>query len=87
MRTISMRKFRDNIADQTEPVIVQRRDKAGYFRPLGVWHPLDGPGASNYQPTLAPDAKVFGDTSRYYIAPVVAEAYPFTPVPKPARRK
>ena len=42
MRTISLRQFRDNIADIAEPVEVQRRDKAGSFQVLGHWTPLQG---------------------------------------------
>ena len=40
MKTISLRQFRDAIPDQSEPVIVQRRDKAtGEQVTLGTWTP------------------------------------------------
>ena len=40
MKTISLRQFRDAIPDQSEPVIVQRRDKATREQvTLGTWTP------------------------------------------------
>ena len=52
MRAISLRQFRDHIADIGEPVQVQRRDKTGTFHVLGVWQPflLDLPGAPPLDP-------------------------------------
>lgn len=40
MKTISLRQFRDSVADLTEPVVVQRRDADGVFHVLGEWRPI-----------------------------------------------
>jgi len=39
MKQISLRKFRDSIADLTEPVIVLRRSPDGDMAELGQWTP------------------------------------------------
>jgi hypothetical protein len=53
MRTISLRQFRDHIADFDEPVQVQRRDAAGNFQILGEWKPLSaGLPAPIYNPSI-----------------------------------
>ena len=79
MRTISLRQFRDTIADLDEPVTVQRRDTAGNYQIIGEWHPLSGglPAAIYHSDGVEHPTE----------ANVVAIARRFTPVPKPARRK
>lgn len=40
MKTISLRQFRDSVADLTEPVLVSKRDpNGGGYLPLGEWWP------------------------------------------------
>lgn len=43
MKTISLRQFRDSVADITEPVAVVRRNKDGSITALGAWAPQRHP--------------------------------------------
>lgn len=101
MRTISLRAFRDSIADQTEPVIVQRRDKAGNYQVIGEWRPLfvrqrveqEARGEAPVLGFVDSDPNQPLDRKPMRNVPVPGGALHqepwsrFHPVPKPTRRK
>ena len=77
MKTISLRQFRDAIPDQSEPVIVQRRDKATREQvTLGTWTP-----AIPYADTWG------GPVSGPGVPPSEYVVVPFTPAPTPIKRR
>jgi hypothetical protein len=39
MRTVSLRTFREAVAEFREPVVVQKRTEAGDYVDLGLWWP------------------------------------------------
>lgn len=51
MDTISLRKFRESVADIGETVEVVKREKSGHLRLLGVWTPVPA-NTGEFRPTV-----------------------------------
>lgn len=85
---ISLRRFRETIADLRDPVEVSRRDADGNITVLGSWTPYairktEAPNL-DLELDLAPKPKVIRSTAE--VATIVAP-HPVRSVPKPSQRK
>ena len=82
---ISLRRFRETIADLRHPVEVSRRDADGSMRILGAWQPYQQLAeAPSLDLDLDPVPKVIKSPEE--VATVVAP-HPVRAVPKPSQRK
>lgn len=95
MRQMSLRAFRDSIADQTSPVEVSKREDDGNIRVLGFWTPYNRHPVASLGPLPAVRLELPIDDAE--VVPVVINSPadvatairvdPVRAVPKPSQQK
>lgn len=92
MRQVSLRRFRDGIADLREPVEVSLRDGDGHIRVLGYWTPYRPPVPEDH-PKVVLDIPVEADPATFRVirspgdVATAVRPDPVRSVPKPSQRK